>query len=54
VHIEVSGERTLAACWRWHSAIANFCFQLLENEWADISARLKKSSSSQNATTSTL
>src|SRR4029077_18288820 len=21
----ISGERTLAACWRWHSAIANFC-----------------------------
>src|SRR4029077_12411901 len=45
----ISGERTLAACWRWHFAIANFWYR-----WPEVnSANNKESSLRQNAATST-
>jgi hypothetical protein len=43
-----SGKRTRVACWRWHSAIANFCNVAPKR----IPARSKKSSLRQNAATS--
>jgi hypothetical protein len=45
----ISGERTLAACWRWHSAIANFCTVVLK----PFQLVARESSSRRNAATST-
>jgi hypothetical protein len=45
----ISGERTLAACWRWHSAIANFSTVATKR----VQLVVRRSSLRQNAATST-